>query len=137
MPDSDKPQLMAKATVDKVFTRYQQAVASIAEDMDLSEVDEDVLAGLLHGYADSALEQIAREIANDVIRSGRAEGLEDATSDIDPDELVWRRSAVLDENTCESCDALDGTEIDGPDDDLSDDCEGGKNCRCVPFAEIA
>lgn len=129
-------QSLARAAVDKVFTRYQQAVQSVAEDLDIEDFDVDLLTGALHGYADSALDLIARETANMIIREGRAEGLKEGAEGLNEDELVWRRSAVLDDKTCDSCDSLDGTEIDGPDDDLSEDCEGGANCRCIPFAEL-
>lgn len=125
------PKLMAKAAVDKVFTRYQQALQSVAEDLGVDEVDEDVLTGLLYNYSDAALETIARETANEVLRSGRSDGLKEAG-----DDVVWRRSAVLDDKTCDACDAADGEEIDDPDEDLSDICEGGGNCRCIPFAEL-
>ena len=125
---------MAKMAVDKVFTRYQSAAQAVAEDLDVSEFDTDIIAGYLHDYADSALEQIARETANMVLRSGRAEGLQEAAGE--EEGLVWRRSAVLDKNTCDACDAADGEEIESPDEDLSEICDGGSACRCVPFAEL-
>jgi hypothetical protein len=130
----DSPQLLAQATVQKVYTRFQQAVQSVAEDMDLDDIDEDVLAGALHKYADSALANIARETANAVMRAGRSEGLQEATQG---QEVTWRRSSVLDQNTCGPCEDEDGTEIDGPDDDLSDICEGGSLCRCIPYADMS
>jgi hypothetical protein len=127
------PTLLAKFAVDKVFTRYQQALQSVAEDLGLEDLDEDVLIGALHNYSDIALDQIARETANIILREGRAEGLSEAAAG---EEVVWRRSAVLDDKTCDACDAADGEEIDDPDEDLSDICEGGGNCRCIPFAEL-
>jgi hypothetical protein len=132
MPDS--PHLLAQTTVQKVYTRFQQAVQSVAEDLDPDEIDEDVLVGALHKYADSALANIARETANAVMRSGRADGLLDATQG---EDVVWRRSSVLDQNTCGPCEDADGTEIDGPDDDLSDICDGGSLCRCIPYADMS
>jgi hypothetical protein len=132
MPDT--PQSLAQIVVEKVFTRYQQAVQSVAEDADTGTIDEDILTSFLHDYADSALEQIGRETANAILRSGRATGLEEATGGVD--DLVWRRTAVLDDKTCDACDDLDGTEIDSPDEDLAASCLGGLGCRCLPFMEL-
>lgn len=134
MAKAQGAKLIAKAAVDKVFTRYQQALQSVAEDLDLEDVDEDTLVNALYNYSDVALDGIARETANAILRGGRADGLKEAAG-FDED-VVWRRSAVLDDKTCGPCDDADGEEIDGPDDDLSSICEGGENCRCIPFAEI-
>jgi len=128
------PKLLAKMAVNKVSTRYQQALQNVAEDTDLEDIDPDLLVDALYDYSDTALEMIARETANQVLRAGRADGLDEVTQGMD--DVVWRRSAVLDQNTCASCEDLDGTEIDGPDDDLSEDCEGGELCRCISFAEL-
>lgn len=125
-------QMLAQDAVNKIFTRYQQAVQSIAEDMEPDDFDVDVLTGALHNYADSALNNIARETANEVLRAGRGSGFGDAVGD---ETIQWRRSAVLDDNTCDPCDAADGTAVDF-DDDLSAICEGGPMCRCILFAEL-
>jgi hypothetical protein len=130
------PQLLAKMAVDKIMTRYQQALQNVVEDIDPSDIDDDEMLAALYGYSDMALDQIARETANTVLRAGRASGLLEAAGEMGGDNLVWRRSAVLDENTCDPCDAADGSEIDGPDEDLSGICEGSGNCRCIPFAEL-
>jgi hypothetical protein len=135
MPNQD-PKLLAKMAVDKVMTRYQQALQNVVEDIDPADIDDDEMLAALYGYSDNALDVIARETANNVLRAGRAAGLQEVANELGEDKLVWRRAAVLDENSCENCEALDGTEIDGPDADLSSACEGGDQCRCIPFAAL-
>jgi hypothetical protein len=130
------PQLLAKLTVRKVFNRYQAATRAIAEDEEPEKLaDPDVVAGLLHKYADSALESIAREAANDALRSGRADGLQEIEKEAG-EKLIWRRGSVLEDTTCNPCATADGTEIDGPDADLSQICDGGAQCRCIQYAEM-
>ena len=133
MAQQQSPGLAAKMAVGKIFTRYQQAVQSVAEDLGPEEMEEATLAGALFSYSDAALEGIARETANMVLRAGRADGLGEATQG---QKVIWRRSSVLDKNTCDACEAADGEEIDGPDDDLSAICEGNDLCRCIPYADL-
>ncbi|MGC2234248.1 MAG: hypothetical protein WBA09_22295 [Candidatus Acidiferrum sp.] len=135
MPNQD-PQLLAKMAVDKVMTRYQQALQNVVEDIDPADIDDDEMLAALYGYSDNALDVIARETANNVLRAGRAAGLQEMADEMGSQKGVWRRTAVLDENTCGPCDAADGTPIDGPDADLSSICEGGDSCRCLPFMEL-
>ena len=127
---------MAQLAVQKVMTRYQQALQNVVEDIDPADIDDDEMLQALYGYSDNALDVIARETANNVLRAGRAAGLQEVANEVGEDKLVWRRAAVLDENTCAPCDSLDGSVIDGPDADLSSACEGGDQCRCIPFAEL-
>jgi flagellar biosynthesis/type III secretory pathway protein FliH len=130
------PELLAKLTVQKVFNRYQAAARAIAEDEEASAIeDADVLAAALHQYSDDAIENIAREAANDAFRSGRADGLEEIEDEMGQN-LVWRRGSVLEESTCGPCADADGSEIDGPDADLSDICDGGSKCRCIQYADM-
>lgn len=130
------PQLLAKLTVRKVFNRYQAAARAIAEDQEPDKLaDADVITSLLHQYADSALENIAREAANDAFRSGRADGLQQVEKDTG-EKLTWRRGSVLEDSTCTPCAQADGSVISGPDADLSQICDGGALCRCIQYADM-
>jgi len=134
MPNQD-PKLLAKMAVDKVMTRYQQALQNVVEDIDPADIDDDEMLAALYGYSDNALDVIARETANNVLRAGRAAGLQEVANEVGEDKLVYRRAAVLDESTCGPCDAADGTVV-SLDDDLSAICDGGDQCRCIFFAEL-
>ena len=128
------PELLAKLTVRKVFNRYQAAARAIAEDKEPAALaDADVMATALHQYADSQLENIARETANQAFQSGRADGLEEVSNELGQD-FVWRRASVLEANTCGPCADADGSEVDGPDADVADICDGGALCRCIVYA---
>jgi len=135
MPNQD-PKLLAKLAVDKIFTRYQQALQNVVEDIDPADIDDDEMLQALYGYSDNALDVIARETANNVLRAGRAAGLQEVANEVGEDKLVWRRAAVLDESTCSPCDLADGQIIDGPDADLTSICDGGDQCRCIPWAAL-
>jgi hypothetical protein len=130
------PQLLAKLTVRKVFNRYQAAARAVVEDETPEKlVDADVVSALLHKYSDGAIENIAREAANQVFQAGRADGMQEVEKETG-DQYVWRRASVLEENTCGPCADADGSEIDGPDADLSDICDGGELCRCIQYADV-
>ena len=130
------PQLLAKLTVRKVFNRYQAAARAVAEDEVPEKLaDADIMSAALHQYADSALESMAREAANQAFQSGRADGLQEVSKELGS-QLVWRRGSVLEESTCTPCADADGSEIDGPDADLSDICDGGTLCRCISWADM-
>ena len=49
---------------------------------------------------------------------------------------VWRRTAVLDEETCKACDKADGSIVSGPDEDLSKICTNPDGCRCIPYSDL-
>ena len=79
------------------------------------------------------MDRIAMEAARDAMRDARTDEFQ-ATGI--PADATWRRSALLDQNTCGPCMDADGAEIDGPDDDLSEICEGNEACRCVPYCDL-
>ena len=128
--------LIAKATVRKVFNRYQAAARAIAEDQEPEKLaDADVMSAALHQYSDGALENIAREAANQAFQGGRAQGLQNIEDETGQD-LVWRRGSVLEDSTCSNCAEADGSIIDGPDEDLSTICDGGNLCKCLQYANL-
>jgi len=130
------PQLLAKLTVQKVFNRYDAAARAVAEDTTADALaDADIMSAALHRYADSALENMAREAANQAFQSGRADGLQEVSDELGA-ELVWRRGSVLEESTCGPCADADGSELDNPDEDLSAICDGGVLCRCIVWADM-
>lgn len=50
--------------------------------------------------------------------------------------LVWRRTAVLDEEICKECDVADGSIISGPYADLSKICTNPEGCRCLQYSNL-
>ena len=124
MPDT--PNEIARATVEKFTNRYAAAARAIAEDIASGEYDADEFASVLHGYADSALTQIAQEAGRAAFLDGRSEGLTEMVPEIERSgkDLTWRRSAAMETNTCSNCADLDGSEIDDPSDDLGEEHEG-------------
>ena len=135
-PMTTDPKLLAKLTIQKVFNRYQAAARAITEDEAPEDLtDPDVMAGLLNDYSDGAITNIAREAVNIAMRSGRAKGIATVSQSINK-KLIWRRGSVLEDSTCEPCDAADGSVISGEDADLSAICDGDDLCRCIPYANL-
>ena len=135
---NNTPSAIARISVEKFTNRFANAARNIAEDLK-GDYDPDEFASVLHGYSDSALEQIAQEAVNMAFRSGRSEGLLEMEPEIDRAgvQVTWRRSCVMETNSCESCIDADGEEIDGPEDDLSDIHEGPPETDlCTPYADL-
>lgn len=143
MPVPKSPLMIAKMTSTKVVNRYSAAIKAIAEDWGANDIEEqgaDGLINTLHKYSDNALFAIANEAVNMAFHSGRAEGLQEEQQEIltrTGKQPVWRRSSVMEKNSCDLCVAADGEEIDGPDDDLSEIHEGPpETCLCIPYADL-
>lgn len=93
------------------------------------------LRDLLDGETIKYIEMTAGIAVNSSIQSGRRDEMEIRANEI----KFYQYSAILDRNTCESCDSADGMEADTPD-DLPDapnpDCSGMGNCRCFIVATV-
>lgn len=81
---------------------------------------------------DSALAFVARLAATTPLNDGRSEAANELKTDIEYAE----RSALLDERTCDSCEALDGSQYQVDTAEYDDNeppsmCAGGDMCRCV------
>ena len=133
VPTPEAPSLVAESTVQDVVNRYAAAARNVANGLDGDEIGDDVFVNALHGLADSGMDRIAMESARDAMREARTDEMQESGL---PADSTWRRSALLDQNTCAPCMDADGAEIDGPDDDLSDICEGNDACRCVPYCDL-
>lgn len=157
----DDPDAIAAITAQDWVNRWQANVRAIAEDLtpdEIRQADEDLFVNALHRYAESGDERVAQEAVNTAFRAGRSAGLKDMQGDvlatlqgkvddgeidagdnrhIGLDRLVWRRSAVGEGISCDSCLALDGTVISGPDADLTKAHEGPPaTCLCLPYADL-
>lgn len=138
---------IAMMAAEKITNRYAAAVKAVVEDMtprQLSSPDlDDELTAALFEYSDGQLDRIADETVNEAFLAGRIETFVQAKPQLEDwarskgEGLVWRRSAVLDHNTCGPCKAADGSSISGPDQPLYPICEGVQACRCVPFCVVS
>jgi histone H3/H4 len=137
------PDLIARGTAQKMTNLVGQNARNIAEDLTSDDVmaddAEDLIVSALHRYAESKLVRIAEEAVLQAYRAGRADELDDFSDEMAAQgrEVQWFRSSVLSPSTCGPCEDADGSPIDSADEDLSDICEGGENCRCMPFADLA
>src|SRR5207249_97588 len=107
----------------------REAATAEAEEIQVAIVSgriqeaENLLESFANNYSDGKLEVLAGQAVREAMRAGRSEGFE---SDPRTENLTWRRSSVLEpKSTCLPCWNADGTEIDGPDYDVSEICEGG------------
>jgi 2'-5' RNA ligase len=89
----------------------------------------DEMRSRLTGESAKFVDQLSNNSANAAIMEGRSDELENQSDQINYFE--W--SAILDKNTCQNCEDLDGTQenslSDLPSAPLSE-CFGGSSCRC-------
>jgi hypothetical protein len=142
MPESPY-QLIAEGTVQRVVNRYANAVRQLASGMDMEELSDpgldDLFLNALHDMAKSGLDTIAMSGVRQAFNAGRSDEFKEAEDD-DPRvaAATWRFSALLDKSTCDPCEARDGQEApDGPDTDVTEDCEGKDLCRCMVYCDLA
>jgi hypothetical protein len=110
----------------------------VANDLEADEIgslDDDVFVNALHQLADGFIDRAAAEASRDAMRGARNDELGEAGIGEPPDAdlsaiceggdacrcvpyadltewpVVWRRSALLDQNTCGPCANADGSEI--------------------------
>jgi hypothetical protein len=148
-------------TVTKWVNRWEANLRATMAGMnreELRDVDEDLFVSALHNYSDAADVRIAQEGVNLAFKAGRAAGLQDMQPEIDraTQEIakekgisveqvrklaVWRRTSAMLPSSCGPCVAADGTEISGPDADLTLIHLGPPDsCLCLPYwssSEIA
>jgi len=134
-PEAPAPELIAEGTVQEVVNRFAAAARNLANDLEEDEFTDDVFVNALHRLADSNMDRIAAEASRDAMRDARADEFGDAGIGAPPDvdlsdiceggeacrcmpyadltesPVVWRRSALLDQNTCGPCMNADGAEI--------------------------
>lgn len=141
-PSALTPDHIAEATVQKWINRWQAAARAVIEDMrpdEVAEADEDAILNRLSDYSDSGTVSVAQEAINMAFRAGRAAGLSMAATALGQkgDTAAWRRSSVMEDNTCGTCAALDGTRISGPNADLGKEHEGPpETCLCLPYLDL-
>lgn len=107
-----------------------------------SEYAQADISGLSHSALVSALYSVpgARNIASALVSPALASGLGQTFEE--NEDLIdgWEYTAVMDDGTCENCEALDGTTYASwadiqevlPDGGPNPDCLGGNRCRCRP-----
>lgn len=96
-------------------------------------VDRAALANTLTALSDRELAATAKFSVSESFNLGRQGQAKDMEDEID--HVVW--SALLDENTCPPCEAMDGKEFAFPSEEWDEvappykECEGHDRCRCV------
>jgi HK97 family phage portal protein len=130
LDDEDFLSELADLTISKLINEIQtRAINAYTLLRMLLDYTVDKLKERLLGESDKWVEQLAGNIANASIRTGRDAEIENNLDEIDHCEY----SAILDTNTCPPCADADGQTAPTPA-DLPDapnpDCEGGANCRC-------
>ena len=125
----------AKQMAQQIMAAAGAQAARVASGVPLDELAFDTAVGRA---ADAAANAQAPTVS-DIMQSGRTDEAQAERSDIAG--AVY--SAILDQNTCDECEAADGTEY-GPDelDEAFDatpnpDCAGGGFCRCLTLYELS
>jgi hypothetical protein len=133
-----------RATLDLgvVYDRLQSETTRLLEDFSQQgltgqELADAVTSGL-KDLSDMPVEQAGRGGATEAFNLGRNLAMQDAGPVIG--EVV--RTAILDLNTCDPCDSLDGftTTVNGPgylENMPPNKCDGGDLCRCFYMARAA
>lgn len=124
----------AQVTADRQGSTWQQRIIDRAVQLRRQGLQgDDLEQGIVDSLSDEVESGAARDAGAEVNeamglgRANAARSLSDAIKTI-------TYSAVLDANTCDSCDALDGEEWDSIDDAVeppNPDCDGRDSCRCV------
>lgn len=134
---SDELDDLTDATLSRVIGDVQsRAIGSATQLITLGVAAADFrerLKTALEGLSESPQEQAASGAANRALGMGRADEMEAR-----PDEIGrYQYSAILDRNTCDSCQAEDGKEAGDPAELQSapnSECEGLALCRCFVLA---
>lgn len=130
LEDDDFLDEITDLTISKIIAEIQQrAVNAYTTLRLLLDYTRDKLKEILGEESTKFIEQLAGNVANVAIRTGR-----DAEIENNLDEIQYcEYSAILDQNTCPPCEAADGQTAATPSelpDAPNPDCEGGANCRC-------
>jgi hypothetical protein len=111
----------------QVVQKYNDLVGTGASPAEIASQIDDYLGGL----SSAQVEGMARASTSQVFNSGRNVSILELQPQLEPNAI---RVEVLDENTCEPCQALDGQEFEiGSTDYLLNQpprqCDGGVRCR--------
>jgi len=126
------PRLVAEATISK-FNNWvaPRAIATAIDQRKRGLAGVELEAAIendLGGMADAGLDKLGMEAGRGALAGGRWATMADFEGEI----ARYVRSEADDQNTCEICDAADGTEwgsLDEVDWQPGDDCLGGDLCR--------
>jgi phage gp29-like protein len=133
--NSDQIGLFADGVVSEFQNNLQQRAANAALDRQRQgELGKGELINAigddLDDQSDKWIDGVASKGSNEAFAEGRQAGYEDYKDEIG--SVIY--SALLDQNTCDTCSDADGQEGATPDDvpDVPNpDCDGGDKCRCV------
>lgn len=125
----------ARITASRLNQQLLTAVLEAATRIRRGGVQGDDLAQAVTDEVSDAIDAgVARAVGQEVNEAFGVGRQTEATANQDLIGTVVR-SALLDGNTCDHCDEMDGTEWDADDSDIVEcpdpDCEGRDSCRCV------
>lgn len=134
-----KAHLVASAKVSAQSAADKLLSSALAESLRLKRAGweddevEDALKIHLGELSDSWISRLATMAVNEAFSMGRGAAAQELADQIG----TATYTAILDENVCKPCEALDGEEFDIGSDEYEAnmppyvDCEGGDQCRCV------
>ena len=134
-PPAPLPATQPEGLIARFTSKLTNLYANVLRDAIASDpdIDEDGLISELNdNVSDSRIDSIANMVSRETTRSGRYDSL---SQDPRLANMVWRRSSVLEPGkTCAPCWNASGSEISGPDEDLSEIHEGpAETCLCLPY----
>jgi hypothetical protein len=132
LPATQPEELIARFT-SKLTNLYANVLRdAVASDPDIDE--DGLISELNDNVSDSRIDSIANMVSRETTRSGRYDSL---SQDPRLANMVWRRSSVMEPGkTCAPCWNASGSEISGPDEDLTEIHEGpSETCLCLPYRQ--
>jgi hypothetical protein len=140
-------EVRASLDLNAMYDRLRSETLRLLEDLSQQglsgqELSDAVVNGL-KGLSDTPIDEAARGGATEAFNLGRNLGIQDSADKVS--EVV--RTAVLDQNTCDNCDRLDGftTTVNSADYFAKsppivagpDACDGWDLCRCFWLVRAA
>jgi ribosomal protein S20 len=125
----------ADVTARQIASVTQAALAAEAMRGLATKVSADALTAMVTRASDEAALRAGLTVTH-IMATGRAD---EALANREKIELAFY-SAILDNNTCTTCEEADGQETTDLDEAAgwtpNPDCDGGANCRCETFFEL-
>lgn len=131
---------LVELTVSRIINEVQTAAANVWAMLGILGLErteiENRMREELESRSDAPYERIANQGVIAAVNAGRREEMDARKDEIE--RYVY--SAILDKNTCTTCEDWDGAEASDPSelpDTPNPECEGGGSCRCFCIAIFA
>lgn len=133
----DLIQRLVELTVSRVVNAVQTAAVDVFATLGVLGLDVDEIESRMREELDERSEKqyegYARQAINEAVNAGRREEMAARSNEIGRYEY----SAILDKNTCDTCETWDGATADDPSqlpETPNEECDGLSNCRCFIIA---